>query len=168
MIGSCPIAIERMTDQDWPPVAAIYEEGIATGDATFDRAAPSWEHWDREHLDTCRLVARVAGQIVAWAALSPVSRRPVYAGVVEVSLYVKAAARGHGVGKKMLTALIAESEREGLWTLQALIFPENAASLALHKQCGFRLVGYRERMGQMDGLWRDVVLMERRSKVVGI
>jgi L-amino acid N-acyltransferase YncA len=162
------IIIEAMQDNDWDVVRAIYREGIATGNATFETDAPAWEAWDRGHLRTCRLVAKADGRVAGWAALSPVSGRCVYAGVAEVSLYVGALARGQGIGKALLVALVEESERAGLWTLQAGIFPENTASLALHRTHGFREVGRRERIGQMNGVWRDVVLMERRSKVVGI
>jgi L-amino acid N-acyltransferase YncA len=165
------IVVDKMTPQDWQAVHAIYLEGIATGNATFETDAPDWEKWDRGHLPDCRLVARKGGRpfgrVVGWAALSPVSGRCVYAGVAEVSVYVAEAARGQGVGKALLRALTKVSERQGIWTLQAGIFPENAASLALHKACGFREVGRRERIGQMDGVWRDVILMERRSQIVG-
>jgi phosphinothricin acetyltransferase len=149
-------------------VRAIYREGIATGDATFETDVPDWEKWNASHLSDCRFVARKDDQIIGWAALSPVSGRCVYAGVAEVSVYVVALAKGQGVGKALLRALIAESERQGIWTLQAGIFPENEASIALHKSCGFREVGRRERFGQMRGTWRNVVLMERRSSVVGV
>ena len=157
-----------MRDGDWGAVRAIYCEGIATGNATFETDAPAWEAWDKGHLRACRLVARADDQVVGWAALSPVSGRCVYAGVAEVSIYVSASARGQGIGRALLAALVEASERAGLWTLQAGIFPENAASLALHRAHGFREVGRRERIGQMNGVWRDVVFMERRSKVVGI
>ncbi len=157
-----------MTPADWPSVRAIYREGIATGNATFERSAPEWDLWDAGHLPVCRLVARAAGRPVGWAALSRVSARPVYAGVAEVSVYVAEAARGAGVGSALLTALIKEAERSGFWTLQAGIFPENRASLAVHEKAGFRVVGIRERLGAMDGRWRDVVLMERRSRVAGV
>ncbi len=160
--------IEAMAPGDWPAVQAIYREGIATGNATFETTVPDWPAWNEAHRRDCRLVARRQGRVVAWAALSPVSRRGVYAGVAEVSIYVAAGARGQGIGRALLQALIAESERCGLWTLQAGIFPENAASLALHRACGFRPVGTRERLGQRDGVWRDVVLMERRSQAVGV
>jgi phosphinothricin acetyltransferase len=160
--------IEPMTAEDWPTVQAIYQDGIATGNATFETNAPDWEAWDAAHRPDCRLVLKVAGQIAGWAALSPVSRRRVYAGVAEVSIYLAGAMRGKGLGKILLQALVEESERAGVWTLQASIFPENAASIALHKACGFREVGRRERISQRDGLWRDVALMERRSKVVGV
>ena len=159
--------IEPMTKNDWPAVAAIYAEGIATGHATFESRAPEWADWDQSHRPDCRLVARRQGQVVAWAALSPVSRRQVYAGVAEVSLYVAASARGQGIGALLLRALIAISEQAGLWTLQAAIFPENKASLALFGANGFREVGRRERLGRMAGRWRDVLLLERRSKTVG-
>ena len=159
--------IDKMKDEDWDDVASIYKEGITTSDATFEKDAPAWEKWDKSHLRDCRLVARAEGKVVAWAVLSPVSTRCVYSGVVEVSLYVAASTRGIGVGKALLRTLIDESERIGIWTLQAGIFPENAASIALTKACGFREVGRREHIGQMDGVWRDVILVERRSKVVG-
>ena len=146
---------------------AIYLEGIATGNATFEKEAPKWERWDESHLPPCRLVARVANEVIGWAALSPVSRRPVYAGVAEVSVYVSERARGEGVGTRLLDRLVRDSEREGFWTLQAGIFPENTASISLHAHAGFRIIGTRERLGCMDGRWRDVVLMERRSKTIG-
>jgi L-amino acid N-acyltransferase YncA len=165
------INVEQMTPQDWQAVRAIYLEGIATGNATFETDAPDWEKWDRDHRQDCRFVARKDGRpfgrVVGWAALSPVSGRCVYAGVAEVSVYIAEAARGQGVGKALLQALVEDSESHGIWTLQAGIFPENTASLALHKSCGFREVGRRERIGQMDGVWRDVIFMERRSQVVG-
>jgi L-amino acid N-acyltransferase YncA len=157
------IAIVPMKDEDWEAVRAIYAEGIASGNATFEVVAPEWEPWDRGHRRDCRLVARAGDRVVAWAALSPVSARAVYAGVAEASLYVAAEARGRGVGKALLNALIADSERAGVWTLQGAIFPENQASRALVRSCGFREVGRRERIGRRDGVWRDTVLVERRS-----
>jgi L-amino acid N-acyltransferase YncA len=160
--------ITAMTPADWPGVRAIYREGIATGNATFERSPPEWDQWDTGHLRVCRLVARREGRPVGWAALSRVSVRPVYAGVAEVSVYVGEAARGAGVGKALLAALVHEAERAGFWTLQAGIFPENRASIAIHEKAGFRVVGTRERLGAMNGRWRDVVLMERRSRVVGV
>jgi L-amino acid N-acyltransferase YncA len=159
--------LEAMSPADWESVRAIYREGIATGDATFEQSAPEWEQWDEGHLPACRLVARSRGEVLGWAALSRVSRRRVYRGVAEVSVYVFGRARRKGVGMALLTALIESSEREGIWTLQAGIFPENTASVELHRRAGFRVVGIRERLGSMDGRWRDVVLMERRSAVVG-
>jgi L-amino acid N-acyltransferase YncA len=160
--------VRPLRAEDWPTVAAIYEEGIATGDATFQTEAPSWPAWDAGHLQTCRLIAADAGDVRGWAALSAVSSRPVYAGVAEVSVYVAAAARGRGVGRALLAALIGASEQHGLWTLQAGIFPENQASVTLHERAGFRVVGRRERLGQMRGRWRDVLLLERRSAAVGV
>jgi len=161
------ITIEPMQPHQWQQVAAIYQEGIATGQATFEMAVPSFEHWDRNHLPMARFVAGQGGNIVGWAALSPVSQRQVYAGVAEVSVYVAAVSRGSGVGRQLLQALIDESERNGIWTLQAGIFPENAASIALHLACGFREVGRRERIGKRNGQWRDTLLFERRSSRIG-
>jgi L-amino acid N-acyltransferase YncA len=157
-----------MQGGDWEAVRAIYREGIATGNATFETDVPDWEAWDKNHLPACRLVAKADGRVVGWAALTPYSSRRAYAGVAGLSIYVSASARGQGIGRTLLGALIEASEQAGLWTLQAGIFPENAASLALHRACGFREVGRRERIGRLNGVWRDVVLMERRSKVVGI
>jgi L-amino acid N-acyltransferase YncA len=163
-----PIWIEPMSEQDWGAVRAIYLEGIATGHATFETTAPEWAKWDAGHLRACRLVARSQSDILGWAALSPVSSRSVYAGVAEVSVYVAQSARGQRVGSKLLASLIEASEREGIWTLQAGIFPENVSSIRLHERFGFRSVGVRERLGCLNGRWRDVLLMERRSTVTGI
>lgn len=160
--------IREMTADDWSAVRAIYEEGIATGHATFQTAAPSWEEWDGDHLKPCRIVAVDGHRVLGWAALTKVSGRCVYSGVAEVSIYVAAAARGHGIGKRLLEALIAASEQNGLWTLQAGIFPENGASLATHERCGFRVVGRREKLGKMHGVWRDILLLERRSQTIGL
>lgn len=162
------IFIDAMQPEDWPEVRAIYEAGIATKNATFETAAPDWEQWDAAHRKDCRLVARANGTVVGWAALTPVSGRCVYAGVAEESVYVSESARGQGVGKKLLTALIEVSEQCGIWMIQTGIFPENEASIQLHRNCGFRVVGYREKIGQMDGVWRDTLLLERRSRVVGV
>ena len=159
--------IEPMQLDDWPSVKTIYEEGIATGNATFETEAPPYSSWDAAHLKDGRLVAKIDDTVVGWAALLPVSSRCVYGGVAEESIYVAASARGQGVGKILLTALIAASEQAGIWTLQAGTFCENTTSINLHKACGFREVGTRERIGQHHGVWRDTVLMERRSKVVG-
>ena len=156
--------VSPMRTEDWESVRAIYVQGIATGNATFERTAPDWEGWDAAHLPVCRLVARKGSAVLGWAALSPWSRRRVYAGVAEVSVYVAEEARGRGVGEALLSALVGASELQGIWTLQAGIFPENAASISLHQKFGFRVVGTRERIGCMDGRWRDVVLMERRAK----
>ena len=162
------LQIFPLQPEDWPAVRAIYLEGIATGDATFQSDAPSWEAWDQGHLRAGRLVARGRDGVVGWAALSATSSRAVYAGVAEVSIYVGAQFRGHGLGLLLLRALIEAAEAAGIWTLQAGIFPENRASILLHKRCGFREVGYRERIGKLHGRWRDVSLLERRSNVVGI
>lgn len=165
-----------MLPEDWPRVAAIYREGIKTGSATFETDVPSWEEWDCRHFSFARLVFRGmpnsaesnAKEIVGWAALSPVSTRLAYAGVAEVSVYVAEEMRGFGIGKVLLQTLLRQSEENGIWTLQAGIFPENQASLALHVQCGFREVGRRERIGQLHGEWRDTVLLERRSAIAGV
>jgi phosphinothricin acetyltransferase len=162
------VSVDGMTASDWPAVRAIYAEGIVTGNATFETSTPEWEKWDAGHSKTCRYVARHGREILGWAALSPVSGRCVYAGVAEVSVYVAADARGHKVGSLLLEKLIKSSESDGIWTLQAGIFPENTASLKLHEKNGFRVVGIRERLGCLQGRWRDVVLMERRSKVAGV
>jgi phosphinothricin acetyltransferase len=164
---SMPLAVEPMTPADWEQVRSIYRDGIASGQATFETEAPSWEQWDAGHHPFGRLVARSGGRVVGWAALSPVSRRRCYAGVAEVSVYVAADSRGHGVGRQLLLAAIAESERHGIWTLQGATFPENEASLRLQRACGFREIGRRERVAQLRGAWRGTVLTERRSPVVG-
>ena len=160
--------LRALLPSDWDAVRAIYLEGIASGNATFEQEAPPWDRWNAKHLPVGRLVALAEGTIVGWSALSGVSDRCVYAGVAEVSVYVAGAARGQGAGRALLTALVEASEAEGIWTLQAGIFPENSASLALHARCGFRLVGRRERLGRMEGRWRDVLLLERRSPLVGL
>ena len=160
--------IRAMTAADWEAVRAIYLEGIATGNATFETSAPEWERWNAAHRADCRLVACDDTGAVGFAALSPVSARAVYAGVAEVSVYVSERARGRGVGAALLRELIRASETAGIWTLNAGIFPENTASLKLHGRCGFREVGRRERIAQHHGKWRDVVLMERRSATVGV
>ncbi|MDQ3817437.1 MAG: N-acetyltransferase family protein [Acidobacteriota bacterium] len=160
-------AIDTMKPSDWGEVRSIYFEGIGTGEATFETEAPGWEKWDASHLKECRLVARTAEAVAGWAALSPVSARPVYRGVTESSVYVAERFRGLGCGRALLEALVACSEQHGIWTLQAGIIAENISSLALHRKCGFREVGRRERIGKLNGVWRDVILLERRSKVVG-
>lgn len=163
------LVVEEMRAGDWEEVRAVYLEGIATGDATFERTAPSWETWDASHMKEARLVVREGARLKGWAALSRVSSRAVYAGVAEVSVYVAAAARGEGVGLALLESLVEASERAGVWTLQAGIFPENSASVRLHLRCGFREVGRRERIGRTtDGRWRDTLLFERRSTIVGL
>lgn len=155
-----------MTASDWEQVRAIYLEGLREGNSTFETQAPSWEAWDEAHHKTPRLVMRVGDQVLGWAALSPVSKRRVYSGVAEVSVYVTESARGKGVGRALLERLIEESEQAGIWTLQASIFPENEASIELHLKCGFREVGRRESIARLNGVWRDTILFERRSKLV--
>lgn len=152
----------------YPHVVNIYLEGIATGHATFQTEATSWTEWHKSHLPHSRLAVMMNDEITAWAALSPVSGRCVYAGVAEVSIYVAAKHRSRGIGKLLFEKLIQESEQHGLWTLQSGIFPENIASISMHKAFGFRIVGYREKIGMMNNVWRDTVIMERRSKIVGI
>jgi phosphinothricin acetyltransferase len=162
------LRIDPMTPDDWPAVLQIYVEGIATRQATFETEAPSWDAWDASHLPFARLVARQDEQVCGWAALSPVSSRQVYAGVAEVSVYVAESQRGLGLGRCLLEALIAESEANDIWTLQAVMFSENSASIALHRRCGFHEVGRRERIAKLDGVWRDTTLFERRSRQIGI
>jgi phosphinothricin acetyltransferase len=159
--------IDEMCPADWEHVRRIYVEGLATGQASFEVEAPSWEKWNEGHHPHSRLVTRRGDQVLAWAALAPVSQRVCYAGVAEVSLYVAAGCRGQGIGKRLLAALIESSERHGIWTLCGATFPENAASVALQLACGFRIVGRRERIAQQRGVWRDTVLTERRSRTVG-
>ena len=161
------VTIEPMTAADWESVKTIYLEGIATGNATFEQTAPDWASWDAAHRPGCSLVARSGEEVWGWAALSRMSARAVYAGVAEVSVYVAERARGRGVGRELLARLVSESEAAGIWTLQAGIFPENTASIRLHTAAGFREVGRRERIGCMNGRWRDTLLMERRSTVTG-
>ena len=153
-----------MRTDDWPAVKTIYEQGIATRLATFETEAPAWEAWEGAHLAGPRLVAEEDGEVMGWAALSPVSRRPCYAGVVEESVYVAEGARGRGLGTALLDRLCTDAEAAGIWTIQTSIFPENVASIELHRRCGFRVVGTRERIAQLDGVWRDTVLMERRTQ----
>jgi L-amino acid N-acyltransferase YncA len=160
------MAVDELRYEHWPAVARIYGEGIATGLATFETEVPTWQRWDEGHLTAHRFVAIVDGDVVGWAAVSPVSDRCVYGGVVENSVYVAADARGKGVGRHLLATLIASTERDGIWTIQTGIFPENAASLRAHEAAGFRVVGCRERIGQLNGAWRDVLLLERRSDAV--
>jgi len=157
------IQIRAMEASDWPQVRAIYEAGIATGLATFETAPPAWEAWDAGHAPELRFVALSGGEVVGWVAAGRVSDRCCYGGVIEHSVYVSPAAQGRGVGRVLLTALIDASERGGYWTIQSGVFPENVASLALHEACGFRVVGRRERLGRLHGVWRDVLLLERRS-----
>jgi phosphinothricin acetyltransferase len=158
------VLIRALAPEDWPAVEAIYAEGIATRQATFEMATPSWEEFDAGRLPEPRLVAVEGDRIVGWAALSPTSRRECYAGVVEHSVYVTAEARGRGIGRALMERLLTGADAAGLWTIQTSIFPENEASLALHERLGFRVVGRRERIAQLDGVWRDTILLERRSQ----
>ncbi len=162
------MTIRNMQTSDWPEVARIYAEGIATGIATFETAVPEYASWDQGHLPYGRLVAESGDSLHGWAALSPVSGRCVYGGVAEVSVYVSANSRGMGVGQKLMNQLIATSEQEGLWTLQSGIFPENISSIRLHEKSGFRFLGIRKRIARRDGIWKDNVLYERRSEIVGV
>ena len=159
--------LRGLRPDDWPEVGRIFEEGIRTGNATFETEVLSWEAWDAAHLPAHRLVAERDGRVVGWIALAPVSPRKCYAGVAEVSTYVAEDARGEGVGRELLAALIESSERGGIWTLETGVFPENEPSLRLLQRFGFRVVGTRERIGRMYGMWRDVTFLERRSEVVG-
>ncbi|WP_323789805.1 GNAT family N-acetyltransferase [Psychroserpens sp.] len=152
---------------DWDTVSKIYQEGLDTGNATFETNCPDWKDWDFGHIKQCRIIAEINNKIVGWAALSPVSSRCVYGGVAEVSVYVASKFSGQKIGTTLLKTLISESEKQGIWTLQAGIFPENIGSIKIHKQLGFREVGYRERIGKMYGVWRDTVLLEKRSEIVG-
>jgi L-amino acid N-acyltransferase YncA len=161
------LEVRDLRSDDWPEVARIYEEGIETGNATFETEVPSWEAWEAAHLPAHRLVAERDGRVSGWIALLPVSSRPCYAGVAEVSVYVSEEARSQGVGRELLAAAIESSERGGIWTLQTSVFPENEPSLRLLRRFGFREVGVRERIGRLHGIWRDTVLVERRSEVIG-
>jgi L-amino acid N-acyltransferase YncA len=162
------IAFDFMSPFDWEAIKKIYEEGIATGNATFQQSAPTWEDWNNSHLQHSRIVAKKESNVLGWAALTPGSNRCVYAGVAEVNVYVSDKARGKGLGKQLLQRLIEESEANGIWTLQAGIFPENTPSIKIHEACGFRIFGIRERIGKMNGVWRDNLQLESRSKTVGI
>jgi len=162
------VIIEEMNDGSWEDVQRIYNSGIATQNATFQTEAPEWDAWDTAHRKDCRLVARIDNQVAGWAALSNVSNRCVYAGVAEVSIYIDLAFRGMGVGDQLMKQLITESEKHGIWTLQAGIFPENEASIALHQKNGFKILGIREKIGKLKNVWRDTAMLERRSTVVGI
>jgi phosphinothricin acetyltransferase len=165
-VGAPSTVVEELRSEHWSAVARIYAEGIATGDATFETAVPEWEKWDAGHVDDHRFVALRDSEVVGWVAAGAVSERCVYAGVIEHSVYVAENARGRGVGRSLLEALIASTEAAGIWTIQTGIFPENVSSLRLHERAGFELVGRRKRIGKRDGVWRDVLLLERRSAVV--
>ncbi|MDQ1095870.1 MULTISPECIES: GNAT family N-acetyltransferase [Chryseobacterium] len=159
--------IKTITQDHFSEVAEIYRQGLATGIATFQNEVPSWEEWDRGHLAFCRIAVSENDKILGWAALTPASGRSVYAGVAEVSIYIAEEERGKGIGTLLLNELIGQSEANGIWTLQSGIFSENKGSIRLHEKCGFRQVGYRERIAKKNGIWKDTVFMERRSKIVG-
>lgn len=160
--------VREMKASDWEDVSQIYAQGIATGFATFEQTISSYESWNQAHVEKCRLIAEENGEILGWAALSPVSSRCVYGGIGEVSVYIRAESRGKGVGKLLLKQLISESEKAGFWTIQSGIFPENEASIHLHKKIGFRFIGKRERVGKIQGIWKDNLLFEKRSETIGV
>lgn len=168
LLKDLELTIRKMKDEDFPQVAAIYQKGLETGIATFETEIPSWKSWDQSHLKTGRFVAQFDGRLAGWAALSPVSSRCVYGGVAEVSVYVDPAYQRKGIASKLMQELIDESEKEGLWTLQSGIFPQNKSSINLHLKLGFREIGYREKIGKKAGVWHDNILLERRSKKIGI
>ena len=156
-----------LTEHDWGEVSDIYQQGIISGNATFETSIPSWQQWDGSHLQHSRIIAILQDQIAGWAALSPVSGRCVYGGVAEVSVYVANMHEGKSIGSNLLTQLVNISEQNGIWTLQSGIFPENKGSIRIHEKNGFRTIGYREKIGKMNGVWRDILLMERRSNITG-
>jgi L-amino acid N-acyltransferase YncA len=160
--------IKKLTEKHWPEVRAIYESGVATGNANFSHQVPDWDEWDKTHVKNCRLVATENGEVLGWAALTAISDRCVFAGVAEVSVYIAENSRGKGIGKQLLSDLITLSEENNFWTLESRIFVENLASLKIHEENGFRIIGSRERIGQLNGVWRDTLLLERRSVKVGI
>ena len=162
------VEIQQMKPSDWLAVADIYKQGIETGMATFETTVPEWEQWNENHIESCRLVAKINENTVGWAALSAVSSRCVYGGVAEVSVYVSSLVRGKKIGEHLLRNLIDQSEEQGYWTLQSGIFPENLSSIRLHEKLGFRKIGYKERIGQLDGDWKDNILMEKRSNKKGL
>jgi L-amino acid N-acyltransferase YncA len=162
------VLLRKVAEDDWESIARIYKEGIDSGHATFESEIPTLDQWSKRHLKICRIVALVNNEIAGWAALSPVSARCVYAGVAEVSVYVADSYKGQKIGTLLLESLIKESEMYGLWTLQSSIFRENKASIRIHEKTGFRIIGFREKIGKMDDMWRDTLLLERRSKITGI
>ena len=163
------VAFRPLVPEDWPSVEEIYRQGIESGDATFETEVPDWESWNAARSPDCRIVAEVDGSVVGYGGLSPVSKRPVYSGVREVMIYIAASARGLGVGGRLLRRVVDATEALGIWTLQAGIFPENKASIRIFEKVGFKVLGTHDRLGRFhDGRWRDVVLMERRSRVAGI
>ena len=167
-MSSNKIIFRKLQKTDWKQVSEIYKEGIATGNATFEGNIPTWEEWNINHLNSCRIVAEKEGNVIGWSALYPVSSRPFYNGVMEVSVYVLTEFSGQKIGSTLLEKLIKESEKHNIWTLQSSIFRENIPSLKIHKKLGFRKVGYRESIGKMNGKWRDSILLEQRSNIIGI
>jgi Sortase and related acyltransferases len=162
------ISFKPMGAEHWPLIKEIYSDGLSTGDASFQQDIPDWEDWNKNHLLHSRILILIDQEIVGWGALSPVSLRSVYRGVAEVSIYIGKSFRGKGLGFQLLKSLVKESEENEIWTLQSSIFPENLASICIHQKNGFRKLGYREKVGRMKGIWRDTIIMERRSKVVGL
>ncbi|GAB3046636.1 GNAT family N-acetyltransferase [Virgibacillus ainsalahensis] len=162
------IVIEKMSKADWNQVREIYLEGINTGNATFDTESPTWEEWNEKYAPTCRLVVKEEGNVIGWAALLPMNGKAAFYGVAELSIYLSPKSAGKGIGTRLLSELITASEANGFWTLQSGIFPENVTSIKLHRNAGFREVGVRRRLGRLNGVWRDVVMLERRSSVVGV
>jgi len=162
------LTFRSLFERDWSMVSEIYSDGLDTGNASFETNIPSWEDWDNRHLKSCRIIAEINGQVVGWSALSPISSRCIYGGVAELSVYVSAEFRRKKIGTKLLECLIKESEDNGIWTLQAGVFPENKASLELHKRLDFREIGFQEKIGKLNGVWRDILLLERRSENIGI
>lgn len=160
--------IQQLTVEHWPEVRAIYQSGLATGNANFSSQVPGWEEWDNAHLKSCRLVMTDDDKVLGWVAITAISDRCVYAGVAEVSVYVDESVRSKGIGRRLLNAIVEESEKNNLWTLEARIFAENVASIKIHQANGFRIVGRRERIGKLNGVWRDIELLERRSDKVGL
>ncbi|WP_103865352.1 GNAT family N-acetyltransferase [Aquimarina sp. I32.4] len=160
------IKIKKITKEDWPPISAIYQEGIDTGIATFETKVPTWKNWDISHIKSCRIKATIDNCIAGWVALSPASKRKVYQGVTEISIYITSKYRGLGIGKLLLSKVIEKSENAGIWTLQAGIFSQNKASISLHTSLGFRIVGYRKKIAQLNGIWHDNTILERRSNII--
>ena len=162
------MTIDKLTEKHWPEVKAIYQTGIATSNATFATSAPEWAEWDAAHVKSCRLVAAENDVVIGWAALTAITDQCTFAGVAEVSVYVAENARGKGIGKQLLYALIEESEAHNFWTLEARILAENAVSVKIHEETGFRIIGVRERIAKLNGIWRDTILLERRSVKAGV
>ena len=157
-----------LTNELWPQVKAIYESGVATGNASFSKKAPEWDEWDKSHIKNCRLIAADESDVLGWAALTAISDQCTFEGVAEISIYIAENSRGKGIGKKLLATIIIESEKNNFWTLESRIFPENLSSIKIHVENGFRIIGSRERIAKLNGIWRDTLLLERRSTKIGI